>query len=381
MRCSRFSEDSGIPKQEPGAVFRERRIHRALRKRAEEHRFPDPNKESTVFREDLPLPLVLYPPVGGSFFAFQETEGVEPVLCECSRYSLHMRIALLKRQADRLGIKYSLLYQSGVPDSVARRVKEPNSRSSEESLLAIRFALGLCHECNRVLPKLRYCVSMYGGPFAQVAGWYIQRCVSEWGVDFGSEPICILGDRCPEIVRQFAAERIPGAEVSYGEMVQKDWREANRIHLLVQKRTRAIMRVVENEIRGRFGFPPVGRVGGGELVVLQIVRCLFPNRRVLHRSRPSFLQGLEMDIFIPDLRLGIEVQGQQHFNPVAHWGGDSALNNLVERDRRKAALCETHGVKLLALDHDEPLDEGYLRVRIQDCLRNFNPLKKAKRDQ
>jgi hypothetical protein len=222
---------------------------------------------------------------------------------------------------------------------------------------------------------------MYGGPFAQVAGWYVQKCISEWGIDFGSEPVCILGDCCPDNVRKLAADKIPGAEVAYREIVQKDWSEANRIQLLVQKRSRQIMRLVENKVRRRFGFPHIGRLGGGELVVLHIVRRLYPSLRVLHRSRPSFLDGLELSIFIPNMKFAIEVQGQQHFDPVEHWGGDSALDKLIERDRRKASLCKASGVKLLKLAQDEPLDEGYLRVRIEDCLTDFDPLKKPERNQ
>lgn len=365
-----------ISKQEVAAIRRARRIEHALRLRAHEHRFPDPNRQPTSFKEDLPFPFVLYPRASGSFFAFQEEGGVEPAFCECSRYPLRQRIELLNRQAERLGITYSLFRQVGVPDSLTLGLTDVDSTSIAAWLSALRFVPGLCHECNRVFPKLRYCVPLYGGPFSQVAGWYIQKCISEWGICFGSEPLSILGDRCPEDVRRLALENIPGAEIPYREMAQNDRREANRIHLLVQKRTRRIMRLAENEVRRRFGFPPVGSLGGGELVVLHVVRRIYPGHHVEHRIRPPFLEGLELDIFIPDLRFAVEVQGQQHFDPVEHWGGDPALGKLIERDRRKAALCKANGVKLLELAYNEPLDEGYLRVRFGDCLADFNPLKR-----
>ena len=46
-------------------------------------------------------------------------------------------------------------------------------------------------------------------------------------------------------------------------------------------------------------------------IVLQQVRLWFPSDVILVDQRPSFLHGLEIDIFLPELHIGIEVQGHQ----------------------------------------------------------------------
>jgi hypothetical protein len=155
MKPSRFSEMAVLSKREAAAIRRASRIHHALLKRAHEHRFPDPNLQPTIFKEELPFPFVMYPRVSGLFFAFQEEENAEPIFCECSRYPIRQRIELLNRQAKRLGITYSLFSQVGVPDCVTPRMNNVDATSIEVRLSALRFAPGLCHECNRVLPKLR----------------------------------------------------------------------------------------------------------------------------------------------------------------------------------------------------------------------------------
>ena len=65
-----------------------------------------------------------------------------------------------------------------------------------------------------------------------------------------------------------------------------------------------------------------------------------------------FLNGLELDFYIPELNIGIECQGVQHFKPVDFNGQglDIATNNYwkqVERDKIKKELCDKNGINLL----------------------------------
>ena len=61
----------------------------------------------------------------------------------------------------------------------------------------------------------------------------------------------------------------------------------------------------------------------------------------------DWLGRQSLDFYIPDYNVGIECQGEQHFFPVEHFGGDDMFKQTLERDKRKKALCEKHGVKLL----------------------------------
>lgn len=58
---------------------------------------------------------------------------------------------------------------------------------------------------------------------------------------------------------------------------------------------------------------------------------------------------LRLDFYIPHLRAAIEFQGAQHERPVAHWGGNAALQTTQLRDNIKKEYCKSHGIQLLYL--------------------------------
>ena len=61
----------------------------------------------------------------------------------------------------------------------------------------------------------------------------------------------------------------------------------------------------------------------------------------------KWLGRQSLDFYLPDYNVGIECQGEQHFFPIKHFGGDKSFKKTLERDKRKKALCEKYGVKLL----------------------------------
>lgn len=78
------------------------------------------------------------------------------------------------------------------------------------------------------------------------------------------------------------------------------------------------------------------------------------------------MEGLELDVFVPSQNLAFEYQGQQHFHPIGLWGGAKGLEDLQERDKRKAKLCTMNGIDLIAIDYTEPLTENYIRKILKD---------------
>lgn len=61
----------------------------------------------------------------------------------------------------------------------------------------------------------------------------------------------------------------------------------------------------------------------------------------------DWLGHQSLDIFIPEINVGIEYQGIQHFFPVDYFGGEEKFQNQRERDERKQVLCKKNKVKLL----------------------------------
>ena len=66
-----------------------------------------------------------------------------------------------------------------------------------------------------------------------------------------------------------------------------------------------------------------------------------------YQKRFKWLGLQSLDFYLPDYNVGIECQGRQHFFPVERFGGDEGFKKTLQRDKRKKALCEEHGVKLL----------------------------------
>lgn len=61
----------------------------------------------------------------------------------------------------------------------------------------------------------------------------------------------------------------------------------------------------------------------------------------------KYKKQLKLDFYLPDYNIAIECQGQQHFKPIKYFGGESELNTIIERDRIKKDLCESHNIKIL----------------------------------
>ena len=71
-----------------------------------------------------------------------------------------------------------------------------------------------------------------------------------------------------------------------------------------------------------------------------------------YQKRFHWLGLQSLDFYLPDYNVGIECQGRQHFFPVDFAGKGvewacKQFDKLISRDKRKKALCEKHGVKLL----------------------------------
>jgi hypothetical protein len=129
---------------------------------------------------------------------------------------------------------------------------------------------------------------------------------------------------------------------------------------------RKLTKKVENLVRQEFGFRRVGEGWVSETELYQIVRRIFVDKEIIRHLRPDWLEGLELDIYLPSLRLAFEYQGQQHFHPIKAWGGQEALEAVRTRDARKAQLCNRQGIALVTVDYTEPLTEEYVRSLLPD---------------
>ena len=68
---------------------------------------------------------------------------------------------------------------------------------------------------------------------------------------------------------------------------------------------------------------------------------------------PSFLEGLQLDGHSPEMQLGFEYQGEQHYrhDHFFHSRDPQSFQRQCERDARKVKLCQSAGVRLVVIPY------------------------------
>ncbi len=262
--------------------------------------------------EDLPYKYVFYPNSSGAFLAFSKDKK-EWVLCECERDAFENARKLLDEQHminNGFGLTKILPFDSNV-----------------------KFVSGVCHICNNAKPTTQYCHKMYGSLFKQNYGWYIAQSYYKLGIN----PINM------KILEETPQE--------YKDLINKNEPELRKI----------ISSKIENEFRKKLDFPQIGEKYIGETQLYKRVCNIFPDFNIIKHYRPKWLKGLELDVFIEDLNVAIEFQGQQHYMPIKLWGGKKALISQKERDNLKREICNKEGIKLIEIKYDESYDDEYLK--------------------
>ena len=105
-----------------------------------------------------------------------------------------------------------------------------------------------------------------------------------------------------------------------------------------------------------------------EAALFALVRDLFKDQRVLREASPDWLGRMRLDIYLPELKLAIEHQGEQHYRPIAAFGGEEAHARVVERDALKRQLCQANGVEVVDVRFDAAITKPALRQRLQRYL-------------
>ena len=345
----------------------------------------------TVTRENLPFPVVYYPNLYGTFFAFAENEYSPVALCLCSKPLIENYLRLKKlyeTPQNSNPLRMTSLDSWSFPDIIS----ELSLKLNNPTLDSLNFVKGLCHRCNLIIPSLRYCHEMYGVEFIQHFGWYYNQSFLRLGISPRS--YYFLPDICPqeyqENINKLIKTRddyqkeyariinivcgpkrndITVDEITYWNNVKiEEAQEMISLRKIAEQTERAFTTKIENIVRQEFGFKNVGEGWVSETILYQIVLRIFPNQNVYRHYRPDWLEGLELDIFIPKLNLALEYQGQQHFHPIKAWGGPPALECQRIRDKRKVEICISQNIKLITVDYSEPLDIDYINKILNENL-------------
>ncbi len=122
---------------------------------------------------------------------------------------------------------------------------------------------------------------------------------------------------------------------------------------------------IENSLRQHFGYPKIGEKWVSETHLFHLIEEIFPTYNPIFHYRGKELQGLELDIFIPELKLGIEYQGEQHYQVIDHWGGEKGLEKRRENDKKKLELCKQNNYILVEFTFRDEISRDFVIERLE----------------
>jgi len=122
----------------------------------------------------------------------------------------------------------------------------------------------------------------------------------------------------------------------------------------------------ENFVREAQGLPRIGEGFLNETLLFNMVKDHYEPQgyTVIQHAHPPFLGRQELDIYIPELKLGIEYQGAQHFEAIDFFGGEKGLEHRKDLDERKRQLCRENNVTLIEFKYDEELTKNNVLKKI-----------------
>ena len=64
---------------------------------------------------------------------------------------------------------------------------------------------------------------------------------------------------------------------------------------------------------------------------------------------------LPFDFYLPEIKTCIEFNGQQHYESIKYWGGDSTLEYVQRNDKIKRNYCKTNNIRLIEIPYTEDI--------------------------
>ena len=172
--------------------------------------------------------------------------------------------------------------------------------------------VAICHICTNTNSDLIYCHEMYGSAFKAKYGAYIAKYALQEGIS------------------------------------ERD---------------------AENHVRELKGVARIGERWVNETLLFNYINMLFPQYTVQREASPSWLSRQRFDVYIPELNLAIEYQGQQHYLAVDLFGGEEGLKRTKQRDKEKLQLSKANGVEIIYFSYKDNLTEKLVQNRLKKYLK------------
>ena len=131
----------------------------------------------------------------------------------------------------------------------------------------------------------------------------------------------------------------------------------------IYNQLRLILKNAEDSYREEIGMPKVGEGWISETELFYKISDYFEDLKVVHHASPKWLGRQHLDIFIPKFKIGIEYQGEQHYQPIDFFGGQEAFEKTVERDKRKKQICKNNNCSLIYVEKGYDIDMVVLQIK------------------
>jgi hypothetical protein len=82
-----------------------------------------------------------------------------------------------------------------------------------------------------------------------------------------------------------------------------------------------------------------------EIMLYELLVKEFPTIEIISNDK-TLLNGYEIDIAIPSLKLGVEWNGIVHYQPIY---GEQKLSNIQKCDSKKLILAQENGIQLIVV--------------------------------
>jgi hypothetical protein len=312
----------------------------------------------------------LYPGLYGWQVAYQFSDG-SLVFCSCFREAW---------------IRYFVYLRDELPHSFLRTHRQQVSGRKHLTLAFSRFAKGINPVALKILFPQSSCATYQAQSVEGKQSFFGNQEIKALELDAGfwDSPKTLF--RFENKVCEVCCGRVPthyyssemyhsNFAIVYGawihaELIRKgfiDW-----LNVGEKDSRRNLWNEAENAVRRIVGVPQIGEKFISETILFKTVAFLLKDHEVIHHCRADWLGRQELDIFVPALKLAIEYQGEQHFEPVDAWGGEEGLKRTQERDVEKKRRCEDNGVTLIYFNHDAELSEEIVAARIRRALPKHN---------
>lgn len=118
----------------------------------------------------------------------------------------------------------------------------------------------------------------------------------------------------------------------------------------------------------------VSRESSGE----KKIRLFLEKNRIDYRQEHRFSDckdytTLPFDFYLPENHMIIEYDGEHHFHPVSHWGGNDHFKKTQKHDKMKNKYCHDHDIKLIRIpytnfNHIEEILDKELEPYVKDIV-------------